>query len=72
MIRKSKNTSIYFKNGAKFAGDTVEAFTFKGAQRILNRTGRGYMKIDGKLVQEIPISGKELKDIIINTLQNKR
>lgn len=37
-----------------WGGDRVQAISWQHAQHILNTTERGYMKVDGELVAEIP------------------
>ena len=37
-----------------WGGDRVQAISWAEAQHILNTTERGYMKVDGELVAEIP------------------
>lgn len=39
---------------AEWMGDNIEAESELKAKDILNRTGRGYMKISGQLISEIP------------------
>ena len=57
-------TSIYTDSrGRTFAGDNVYATSFEMAQAILDTTGRGYMRVEGKLVAEIAVDDDELKAI---------
>ena len=61
-------TSVYIQAGSLFVGDTVIAPTKQEAQEILNSTGRGHMKIDGKLVFEI--SADEQESDILGSIEH--
>lgn len=41
-----------------WGGDRVEAISFDDAQHVLDTTGRGYMEIHGRLIEEIPCDEK--------------
>lgn len=45
-----------------WGGDNVKSITWTHAQEILNRTGRGYMKVTGELVSEIDSETGEKTD----------
>ena len=61
---------MYTQSGSRFVGDNVQAFSKKQAQEILDNTGRKHMKVDGKLVAEIPITEQECYRITCN-VKNK-
>ena len=70
MCKLQTYTTIYVQSGSRFVGDNVQAFSRKQAQEILDNTGRGHMKVDGKLVAEIPITEQECYRIRCNVKNN--
>ncbi|MCB1711325.1 MAG: hypothetical protein KDH96_02230 [Candidatus Riesia sp.] len=50
----------------KWSGDIIEADSIEEAQSILDNTGRGYMKADAELIEEIPLSNEEWINVINN------
>ena len=59
-------TSVYKQSGTTFVGDTVIAKSAEEAQKFLDTSDRGHMKVDGKLVADIPITDSELNNIVKN------
>jgi hypothetical protein len=50
---KTYTTRIDTLDGKRWSGDYVQADSKRQAQAILDRTGRGYMKVDAVLIATI-------------------
>jgi len=51
-------TEVITEDGVKWAGDRIEAISYKHAEFILETTGRGYLNVVGILHKDVDLDGK--------------